>query len=514
MNFKDLILGIAMLLLLVACGGSEQNNEPAIEQPPVEQPPQEQVNNTELTQLSFLSMYNPSLNSDIVLSAHAKVFSARLPANTPLSKLIATFKHGGTTVSIQGVPQTSSVSDNDFSQIVTYQVTNSAGESAEYQVDLMLFTGLPIVYITTENWAEITSKEDYVNGTVTIQGGREFADLTEASMKIRGRGNSTWGNPKKPYQMKLSDKAEFLGMPAEKKWLFLAEYSDKTLLRNSIALEMGHLSRLDWTPKSRFAEVYVNNIYNGTYNITEKVEEDNDRVDIGDTGYLLEIDQDWRLDPDDIFFRTDHFLLNIKAPEITENSTEYHFIKNYLNEFEAVLMSPQFTDPIEGYQKYIDVDSFIDWYLINEISKNVDAKDFSSIYLHLIPGEKIKMGPLWDFDLSFGNVDYADSRYAQGFWVKDHAWYSRLFEDPTFVEKIQTRFAYFKQKQQLILDKIDSYAKKLQWAQQENDNKWHTLGIYVWPNPIVFDTYNEEVAHLKAWYIERMNWLDSAYSSI
>jgi len=475
----------------------------------------EPMDNTELTQFSFLKSNNLTLNDDITLSINLGLVSGRLTTNVALNSLVATFTHEGATVSVNGEEQVSGVTSNDFSQVVKYQVTTANGQMAEYQVDLIQFTGLPIIYVTTENGAGIDSKDDYVKGSVSIDGGREFADLTDASMKIRGRGNSTWYlHPKKPYQMKLSDKDEFLGMPAEKKWLFLAEYSDKTLLRNTIAFEMGHISKLDWTPRSSFAEVYLNNSYNGTYNITEKVEESDHRVLIGDTGYLLEIDQPERLDLDDVFFHTDNFLLNIKAPDVVKNSSEYNYVKDYLNEFEGVLMGSRYDDPTDGYEKYIDVDSFIDWYLISEITKNVDSKNFSSIYLNLLPGEKIKMGPLWDFDLSFGNVDYADSRYAEGFWVKQHVWYTRLFQDPVFIDKIKTRFAYFKQNQQFILDKIDSAAQRLQWAQQENDDKWHTLGTYVWPNPEVFDTYSEEVEHLKSWYKARMDWLDTAYSNM
>ena len=124
------------------------------------------------------------------------------------------------------------------------------------------------------------------------------------------------------------------------------------------------------------------------------------------------------------------------------------------------------------------------------------------------------MGPLWDFDLSFGNVNYADSRYAQGFWVKDNPWIARLFTDSVFLEKVKTRFAYFKVNQNLILDKIDDYADKLNLAQQENDTKWNTLGNYVWPNPLVFDTYCEEVNQLKTWYAQRMTWLDGALNNL
>ena len=508
MNFKYLSVLTLVIISLTACGNSEQAAEPIIA--PIEEP----VGNTELTQFTFLQSYNPSLNDDVTSSITSGVVSARITTNVPVNNLVATFDHGGAEVTINGEVQTSNVTSNDFSQLVTYQVAMSDGQVAQYQVDLTKFTGLPVISIATENWAEITSKDDYVNGTVSIDGGREFADMADTSMKIRGRGNSTWQHPKKPYQMKLSDKSEFLGMPSKKKWLFIAEYSDKTMLRNTIAFEMGYISQLDWTPKSTFAEVYINDSYNGTYNITEKVEEGSQRVAIGDTGYLLEIDQPQRLDPDDISFRTGNFLLNIKSPDVVQDSSEYNYIRNYINEFENVLMSAQYRDSVNGYQKYINVDSFIDWYLISEITKNVDSKSFSSIYLNLIPGEKINMGPLWDFDLSFGNVDYADSRYAEGFWVKDHPWYSRLFLDPAFVAKIKTRFAYFKQNQQFILDKIDNHAKNLQWAQQENDDKWNTIGRYVWPNPVVFETYDEEVEHLKSWYIERMNWLETAYSNM
>ena len=294
MNFKYLSVFTALIFLLAACGSSEEKLEPTVE--PILEP----VGNTELTQFSFLQSYNPNLNDDVTSSINSSVVSARITTNVPVNNLVATFSHGGAEVTINGVAQTSNVTSNDFSQLVTYQVATTDGQVAQYQVDLIQFTGLPVISIAIENWAEITSKDDYVNGTVSIDGGREFTDMPDTSMKIRGRGNSTWGHPKKPYQMKLSDKSEFLGMPSKKKWLFIAEYSDKTLLRNTIAFEMGYISLLDWTPKSTFAEVYLNNSYNGTYNITEKVEEGDQRVAIGDTGYLLEIDQPERLDPDDI----------------------------------------------------------------------------------------------------------------------------------------------------------------------------------------------------------------------
>ena len=613
-----------------------------------------------IDKMFFSENDNGGLSEEIILSQSEHIFSSRTTNNGSVDQLVASFEYTGTSVSIGDTIQESGSTVNDFTEIVTYSVTNSDGDVEEYTVDLMRFTGLPIIYLKTDDAVAIDSKEDYVQGDTSLDGGRDFDNLDDLEMKIRGRGNSTWGlHPKKPFQMKLSDKAEFLGMPNDKKWLFLAEYSDKTMLRNKISFEMGYISNLDWTPQGRFAEVYINDEYNGTYNVTQKVEESDNRVPLGDTGYLLELDQLERLDSDDVYFEsviTEKFLVNIKEPNLERNSSEYVYIKTLINDFENAMLGSTtvisyfavsettsdnvwdvnlsqtmtlvpnseyrvsfkakssidrtmiaglglYHDPwtnvgepvslttawqtftltqtttdfgddqsrvlfdmggdqggevwiddvsvlntdgeelitngdfqsgesswaggaataanitsypigAETYAEYIDIDSFVDWYLISEITKNVDSKSFSSMFLNVLPGEKIKMGPLWDFDLSFGNVDYADSRYAEGWWVKYHPWYERLFQDPDFVTKVKVRFAYFRDNQEFILDKIDTYAQQLQWAQQENDNKWQTLGIYVWPNPVIFDTYQEEVDHMKAWYVDRMNWLDEAFKNL
>ena len=613
-----------------------------------------------IDKIFFSENSNGGLSEEIILSQSEHIFSSRTTNNGSVDQLVASFEYTGTSVSIGDTIQESGSTVNDFTEIVTYSVTNSDGDVEEYTVDLMRFTGLPIIYLKTDDAVAIDSKEDYVQGDTSLDGGRDFDNLDDLEMKIRGRGNSTWGlHPKKPFQMKLSDKAEFLGMPNDKKWLFLAEYSDKTMLRNKISFEMGYISNLDWTPQGRFAEVYINDEYNGTYNVTQKVEESDNRVPLGDTGYLLELDQLERLDSDDVYFEsviTEKFLVNIKEPNLERNSSEYVYIKTLINDFEnAMLGSTTMTsyfavsettsdnvwdvnlsqtmtlvpnseyrvsfkakssidrtmiaglglyhdpwtnvgEPVslttawqtftltqtttdfgddqsrvlfdmggdqggevwiddvsvlntdgeeliingdfqsgesswaggaataanitsyssgaETYAEYIDIDSFVDWYLISEITKNVDSKFFSSMFLNVLPGEKIKMGPLWDFDLSFGNADYADSRYAEGWGVKYHPWYERLFQDPDFVDRVKVRFAYFKDNQDFILEKIDTYAQQLQWAQQENDNKWQTLGIYVWPNPVIFDTYQEEVDHMKAWYVDRMTWLDNALTDL
>ncbi len=499
---------VLLTLLSAACGGGGASEPPVITPVASTQAP-------EITQFSFLVANNPDLDNDINLSINDQMISGRSQTDSAVDSLIATIEHRGETLEVGSVVQSSGSSVNDFTQLVEYSITTDDGRQETYTVDLTRFTGLPIIYLSTAGNASIDSKEDYVDGRVTLEGGRDFASLQDAEMKIRGRGNSTWFlHPKKPFQMKLSDKYEMLGMPEDKKWLFLAEYSDKTMLRNTIVFEMGYLSNLDWTPKSEFAEVYLNQEYSGTYNITQKVEEDGDRVALGDTGFLLEIDQLDRLDPDDVYFETNEFLINIKEPELANADAQYTYIKSLITQFETALFSSSYRDADSGYRRFIDMDSFVDWYLINEITRNQDSRLYSSIFLNVIPGEPIKMGPLWDFDLAFGNVDYSDSRYTQGFHVRYNAWYNRMFSDPVFIAVLKERFAFFRNNQQLILGKIDDYAEKLAFAQQQNDDKWQTLGNYVWPNPVVFDTYEEEVAHLKSWYSERMDWLESEFNSL
>jgi spore coat protein CotH len=500
-NIVFISLYFVATIVSVSCSKESENAEPIIE-------------GTEITQFSFLKANNPNLLYDINLEISGQSIKGRIPFNVAVTNLIATFENSGSSAVISDVNQVSGTSANNFTNLVTYTVKTTDGREAQYEVDLTKFTGLPIIYINT-NGVEITSKDIEIPGTLTIDGGRNYSELINAPMAIRGRGNSTWWvHPKKPYQLKFDSKTEMLGMPKDKKWIFLAEYSDKTMLRNVAAFEMGYLSKLEWTPKSAFSEVYVNNQYNGTYSISQKVEAGSNRVVLGSTGYLLEIDQLDRLDPGDVYFRTNDFLINIKEPELTIDSNEYIYVKNLLNEFENVLKSNQFKDANIGYVKYIDVDSFIDWYLINEIAKNQDSKDFSSIFLNVMPGQKIKMGPIWDFDLAFGNVNYSDATNPTGFWVKDHKWYARLFQDPLFVAKVKSRFIYFKDNQNLILNKIDSHANYLKWAQEENNKKWNTIGVYVWPNPVVLSTYDAEVNQLKTWYSQRMIWLGTAFNSL
>jgi hypothetical protein len=502
---KKLIFLLLVAASLGSCGGGSGDSTEPVVTAPAEAPA--------LQSFTLLKANNPDLEDDIEFNIDGSTVSARLPTDAAVTALVPSFSYTGTQVTSGGAVQISGETTQDFTQVLTYTLSNSAGSNKTYQIDLTRFTGLPIIYLTTD--APVVSKEEYVNGTFELDGGRDYPSIDQLPMELRGRGNSTWFlHPKKPYQMKLESKRSPFGMLEDKKWLFLAEYSDKTLLRNHLAFSLGKRSTLKWTPTGHFAEVFVNGTHDGTYHITEKVEDGANRVDIGDTGFLLEIDQPDRLDPDDVFFQTDTYLINIKEPSLDYTDPEYAQVQQHINQFESVLFSDDFDDPNTGYAAYADVDSFIDWFLVNEIAKNVDAQWYSSIFLHWIPGEKIRMGPLWDFDLGFGNVDYADATFPEGWWVRWNTWISRMLEDPAFAQRVKERYQDLNSQRVAIKSDVYAWSERLDLSQAENDTIWQTIGTYVWPNPVVYDTYEKEVEHLVNWLDTRMDWLSEAIENL
>lgn len=378
------------------------------------------------------------------------------------------------------------------------------------------------VRITTTGGVAIVSKDDYVTGKVSIDASEvdSALNLAEVSMKIKGRGNSTWGMAKKPYKIKLDKASSVMGMPSDKEWVLLANYSDKTLLRNMLALELGKRLGLAWSPRTQIVEVNLNGADLGTYVLTEQIKVSVSRVNVVNSdptdvsgGYLLELDQ--RRDEDQRFETTRTVPYTIKEPE-AGTLAQIDYIKNYIQQAEDVLNSNGFADPVEGYAKYVDVDSFINWYLINEIFKNVDSANFSSIYLHKAAGEKLKMGPLWDFDLGAGNMDYGDPEFPEGWWIRSGSpWFNKMFQDPVFAAKVKTRWNALKgQRADLdaILKYIDRVAYSLQISQAKNFLIWDILKMYVWPNRIVTGSYDGEVATMKEWLTTRMKWMDKQFN--
>lgn len=285
--------------------------------------------------------------------------------------------------------------------------------------------------------------------------------------------------------MKLASEMPIFGMPSAKSWVLLANYFDSTMLRNALAFHMAEDSRLDWTPRSRFTELYYNLTDEGIYQVCEKIQVHPNRLNLSADGWLVEIDMR-HSDEKDRWFITPHMEQPIcfRYPESATFTSQDSSVIRFFSEADSVLFSATFADFIEGWRHYLDEPSWIDWYLINEIAKNNDAIFFSSCYMHSGEDGKIVMGPVWDFDLAFGNSAFNDTDKPQGWHVRTENWYARLFEDPAFAAAVKERFEWFYDHQDDYYRFLRSSAENLQPHVQ-----------------------NENVETLIQWLEERINWM-------
>jgi hypothetical protein len=390
-------------------------------------------------------------------------------------------------------------------------------------------TDLPVLRLTTANGVAVTSKDDYLDGHMTLTPASGSSDVSvDSDLEIKGHGNSSWTLAKKPYKIKLDSKASLLGMPAQKNWVLLANFDDKTLIRNDVAFELSRRVGMAWTPRSQFVELYLNGEYEGSYQLTESIEIDKNRVDIdslgdGDVtdpavtgGYLMEVDYNGIANANFLINGIIPITMHDPDPMAAQQQT---YITNYLEQVQSTLYGSNFADPASGYAQYLDIDSFVDWYLVNEIFKNNDAIWWSSVYMYKARSGKLYCGPVWDFDLGAGNSTLNDDADSTGWWVRNTwvangQWMAQLFQDPIFRAKVQTRWNQLKATQfDTLTPYIDQRAIALNQTQQNNFARWPVLNIQVFTEPELAGSYVGEVNYMKGWLTKRIAWMDGQINS-
>lgn len=384
----------------------------------------------------------------------------------------------------------------------------------------------------TQAWYE--AKDEYNTGTIKITDPSHVYwnkdEWSSSEVKFRGRGNSTWGMPKKPYKIKFESKQAIFDVAKDKEWCILANYADKTLIRNLTAMEISRTLGFDWTPRMFSVNVYFNDKYAGVYTFAEHKKVSSNRVNIDVDGGDLYFEIETNMD-EPCCWRTDHGM-PMMFSEPSEPSIEVqNYAKKFFRDFETTLWdntnSKKFDDPNHHYSQYIDVDSFVDYYIIQELTKNIDGQLKKSTFITLPLNGKLCMYHVWDFDLTMGNCDYYDrdglnsahGNEPTGWWIRDracngvgHGWIYRLFQDPAFVQKVRDRWhqvypalkenipAFIKQQSDLLTDSN---------AQQENFRRWNILSTYVWPNWKVTGSYSGEVGVLLDYYTRRLEWINN-----
>ena len=450
--------------------------------------------------------------------------------------------------------------------IVAVEIHQESATSSDISFDLEMgpqssgleFTesSLPIIYINTDNGSAIVD-EPKVGGNMRIvyneDGGMNSANSTnfhfDGRIGIELRGQSSLSLfPKKGFGLETWDdmnedvNISLLGFPEESDWVIHSPYSDKSLMRNVLTYHYGG-QIMSYAPRVKLCELVINDIYYGVVVFTEKIKRDKNRVDVnklnpdentGDDltgGYILKFDKG---DRDEVAWASQYrpipgrsnvteFIYHYPKPEDISGAQK-GYIRTWVTNFETVLKSNNFNHPDNGYSKYIDVNSFIDMIIMNEITRNVDGYRLST-YMHKqkdSDGGKLAMGPIWDYNLAFGNANYCDGGETWGwahqfnqvcpddFWVNAF-WWDRLLSDNAFKQQLKDRYFYFRENilsTENVMNDIDSIIQHMGPAVNRNFERWRILGQYVWPNKFIGNDYNDEITELKRWITARFSWLD------
>ena len=460
-----------------------------------------------LSAFRFLKKNNAFLTADVSSSIGEESI---IPLVTfSQSELIPTFTTNAVKVLVDEVEQKSGMTKNDFSSPVVYQFIMRNGETFQYTVKAeFLLSAIPELTITTTDpsIAEIPSKDYYLEGTLAVNGRGGYEDYT-GKTEVKGRGNSTWGYPKKPYRLKLNKKAEICGLGKAKNYVLLANHLDPTLMLNSVAFKIGRLLELPFTNHEIPVDVVLNGIYKGSYLLTEQIEVKENRVDLDENNSVMwELDSYWDDEPK---FKSTAFNLPVmvKDPDLTTEQFEY-----WKKDFNA--FTTQFAkEPLEGnsYVDMIDIESVAKFLITFNLVHNMEINHPKSVFLHKERNGKYVMGPIWDFDWAY---DYEGTsnhfgRYNTPLFSSSMngvgtAFFQRFLQDSRVKTIYKRTWQDFKNnKLDALLQYVDDYAVMLKPSVERNSE--------LWENTRSFDT---KVKELKTWLRNRADYIDSEVSKL
>lgn len=399
--------------------------------------------------------------------------------------------------------------------------------AAAYQYPQL--TNLQTMYIETFDNSEITSKEVYKYCRIYLVS--DTGTVMFDSVSIRGRGNASWGGEKKPYRLKFQDKVRLLGneYAKAKSWTLLSNGLEKLLFRNGLMAFVGKQFDLPFNAACRFIDLYVNNKYRGTYQISDQVEVRKKRVDIDDQdtivtdpnanisgGYLLEADG--YNDAENYFYSSmgTHIRVHSPEPEVI-NSKQLAYIEDHVNKFEAALNSDDFDDPKKGFRQYLDSTTFLGWYLSSEVGSNSDI--FWSIYFYKKKDdEHLYFGPLWDFDLGFNDANrhgdmtellLADIKFNDNYFTN---WFYKIAAGDWFKKAAYERFHKQYTTGHLddcMLNYVDSVVTLINASQKLNYEIW-SISKQTHMETNLFSTYEAYVTDIKKFIKEHNAYIERA----
>ncbi len=369
---------------------------------------------------------------------------------------------------------------------------------------------IPRVDVNTSG-VKIESKEEYVDCTVSISG----TEIEEYSAGIRGRGNSTWEFPKKPYRIKFDEKVSLFGEEKNKSWVLLALYGDYSAVKDKLAFTMADAIGTDvFVPSYHYVELYLNGKYQGLYLVTDQVDENSGRTGVKEdftaedveVPFLVELDayapEEGVEDVD--WFRIDGSYYAIKYPEADERYTEaqFEYIKQYITAIDNACKEGS----LEKLSELVDIDSFIDYYIIQEAMGQAEI-NWKSVYMSKSKDGLMKMGPIWDFDWSAMGTSIGKQRNMNKDRIEefysDNNWFDRMLKNsPEFKALTAERFDEVKSTLLSVIEEQRNEYASLQPYYMRNHLRWHWFRV--WADQ---EKYYNEVLD---WCVARIEWLDTA----
>ena len=392
-------------------------------------------------------------------------------------------------------------------------------------------SALPIISIRTTNGAAVTSKEQYLSGTLSVSGGPAGTSLSAVGVKIRGRGNSTWQYfSKKPYRLKLDTGTDLLGLGEDRDFVLLANAGDPSMLHNYTLFTAAHLLGDTVTSRCVFVTLYLNGSYEGVYLLCEQTEQGNDRVPIdkgesgaADVGYLVEFGGN-AADPERYGFRIsavthngtsyafrNFFTATVKSPDATVlNSSQKSYIKSYVNRVNRAI----FTEDYATFSSLCDTRSFATAFLANMILLNNDM-DFSC-YFYKPAGGKLCFGPLWDADQS-GGTSLKTGTITEGWHVSryDH-WLTALLRMPEFRDEVYALWQAHRAELLSLPQHLRGVKDTMAADIAMNGIRHGTDGAPYWrqcPEHFDYTTYDHHFEFYYEWLTDRLAWMDSEIAS-
>lgn len=419
---------------------------------------------------------------------------------------------------------------NEFSLRENYLITLKQGEANRtYSFHIKRQSkNLPVISLYTDNGEKIASKETYVGGSLSIDcsGAKEYFgfNLDEQRLSVKGRGNASWNyTDKKAYRLKFDEKVGILGLNPDKDWVLVSNYFDKSLVRNALAHKMADcLENLYYNPTHIMVDLFINGEYRGVYSIADKIETSKQKIDLGnpesdDLGFLIEIG--WNFNEVNVYGK-DYFDTNtivrlfVKEPEITSAyNSQMKYIMDYVKKADAAIVKG------EGYEEYLDINALVDWFILAELTNNTEMAFYRSCYMYKPEGGKLILGPVWDFDMAFGNhrgdikgYDGWATAEATYSYVND-TWTTYLIKDDDFMKLVKERW---NEKRDLLLNTantvLNELYEKVSPSADENFKLWDIMDEQIGEGNVdyrKYNTYELQIEYIREFITARANWIDA-----